>query len=69
MSNIFFNLEIEQKAKRSYQKDMENLKEARETHANELNIQEDGQDSKFMSSYWFQSYMIVHYNIAGRYIL
>lgn len=50
MPNTFFNLQIGQKANKSYQKDMENLKEARETHANALNIQGDDQESKYISS-------------------
>ena len=43
MLNIFLNPQWLQKAKRSYQKDMANLKEARDSHA----LDEDDQESKF----------------------
>lgn len=37
-----------QKAKRSYQKDMANFKETRDSHARALDIQ-DGQEGKYVS--------------------
>lgn len=38
--------QIEAKAKRSYQKDIANLKEARESHAQALTAQDEGQECK-----------------------
>jgi hypothetical protein len=42
---FYFHPECLQKAKRSYQKDIANFQEARESHAQALNAQDEGNKS------------------------
>lgn len=49
-----------QKAKRSYQKDMTNFKEARDTNARALDVGEDGEESKY---FFFFSHRCCNFRI------
>lgn len=44
---VIFFFSILQKAKRSYQKDIANFREARDSHALPVDVQENGEESKY----------------------